>query len=120
STAIKVHMVNSGNLCELVMATPGGQVEYAGDVHIDGVPGTAAPIACNYLDIAGSACGALLPTGRVADEIEGVAVTCIDNGMPVVVLRAADLGVTGYESRDQLNADAKLKQRLEAIRLHAG
>ena len=72
------------------------------------------------IDVAGSACGSLLPTGNAIDEADGVAVTCIDNGMPVVVLRAEDLGKTGYESPNELDADGKLKRRLESIRLELG
>ena len=87
---------------------------------IDGVPGTSAPIRISFLDTAGSVCGTLLPTGRVVDTFDGVPVTCIDNGMPVVVIRAADLGRTGYETRDALNADAELKARIESIRRQAG
>jgi len=119
-TTVRVHMVNSGNLCALAVQTPGGSVEYAGDTAIDGVPGTAAPIVCNYLEVAGSVTGAMLPTGRVRDTADGVEVTCIDNGMPVVLLRAADLGCTGRESPDELDANAALKERLESIRLALG
>jgi 4-oxalomesaconate tautomerase len=107
-------------LCDVTLQTPEGRVTYDGAARIDGVPGTSAPIRINFLDTAGSVCGALLPTGRVVDNFDGVRVTCIDNGMPVVVIRAADLGRTGYESRDALNADTDLKARLEAIRLQAG
>jgi 4-oxalomesaconate tautomerase len=119
-TPVRVYMVNSGNRCELEIQTPNGQVEYAGDARIDGVPGTAAAIICNYSDIAGSATGALLPTGHIVDEVEGIRVTCVDNGMPVVVLRAADLGITGYESCDELNAASEFKARLEKVRLAIG
>ena len=84
------------------------------------MPGTAAPIALSFSDTAGSTCGALLPTGSAVDVVNGVRVTCIDNGMPVVVMRADDLGRTGYESRDELDADTELKARIEAIRLAAG
>jgi len=119
-TVVRIHMVNTGSLVEATVQTPGGEVAYEGAAHIDGVPGDAAPVMLNFLDVAGSTCGALLPTGRVRDEIEGIAVTCIDNGMPVVVMRADALVRTGYESRDALNADAELKARLEAIRLKAG
>jgi len=119
-TRVRVYMVNSGNRCELLMQTPNGWVEYEGDAHIDGVPGSAAPVICNYLDIAGSACGQLLPTGNQRDEILGVPVTCIDNGMPVVVIAAAELGKTGYESCADLEADDKFRARLEAIRIEAG
>ncbi len=119
-TRVRIYMVNSGNLCEVTVQTPDGRVEYQGAARIDGAPGTAAPVTCDYLDVAGSACGALLPTGRLRDRFEGVEVTCIDNGMPVVVLRAADLDISGYESAAELNANEALKQRLEAIRLQAG
>ncbi len=119
-TRVRVRMVNTGNLCELIVQTPGGRVEYSGDARIDGVPGTAAPIVCNYLDVAGSVAGSLLPTGNTIDVVDGIEVTCIDNGMPVVVLRAADLGITGYESREDLDANEELKSRLESIRLQIG
>lgn len=120
TTTVRVHMLNSGNLCELEIQTPEGQVEYRGDAKIDGVPGTSAPIICNYLDVAGSACGALLPTGNVVDVINDVPVTCIDNGMPVVVLKATDLGKTGYESCEELSNDPVFREKLEAIRLKVG
>lgn len=119
-TRARVFMTNGDSICEVVVRTPGGQVEYAGDARIDGVLGTASPVVCNYTDTAGSACGELLPTGHLVDVIDGVRVTCLDNGMPVVLLRAADLGRTGRETPAVLNADAELKTRLERIRLQAG
>lgn len=119
-TRITVNMVNSGKLCELVLHTPGGHVAYEGSARIDGVPGAAAPVICNYLDVAGSICGSLLPTGQVLDVIDGIEVTCVDNGMPVVVLRAADLAITGYETPEELESNDELRARLEAIRLQAG
>jgi 4-oxalomesaconate tautomerase len=100
--------------------TPGGRPEYDGDAAIDGVPGAAAPIPLSFADTAGSTCGALLPTGRAVDIVNGVRVTCIDNGMPVVVMRADQMGRTGYETREALDDDAELKGRVEAIRLAAG
>jgi 4-oxalomesaconate tautomerase len=119
-TTIRIHMVNSGNLCDQTVQTPGGRVSYDGAARIDGAPGTAAPVMINFLDLAGSACGSLLPTGNLVDEVDGIRVTCIDNGMPVVLMAAADLGATGYETRDELNADTALKARIEAIRLKIG
>lgn len=95
-------------------------VNYVGESRIDGVPGSASPILLHFLDVAGSSCGALLPTGRVRDRFDGVEVTCIDNGMPVILLRACDLGCTGYETREQLDNDDALKRRPESIRLQAG
>lgn len=119
-TAATIHMVNSAGLCEVTLPTPDGYVEYAGEAQVDGVPGTAAPIICNYLDVSGSATGALLPTGNVVDVVEGIEVTAVDNGMPVVIIRAADLGRTGYESKAELDADEALKSRLERLRLAIG
>ena len=113
-------MVNSDSIATATFQTPGGEVQYAGDVAIDGVPGTAAPISLAFSDTAGSTCGALLPTGQVVDTVDGVEVTCIDNGMPVVILDAADLGITGYESPETLEANLDFTERLEHIRLQAG
>lgn len=119
-TRVRVLTRNTGTVSDVEVHTPGGRVEYAGDARIDGVPGTAAPINIAFLDTAGSVCGSLLPTGRAVDRFDGVEVTCLDNGMPVVVIAATDLGVTGYEDREALNADSRLKARLESIRLQAG
>jgi len=119
-TPVKVRTLNTGTIAELLIETPGGIVNFEGDARIDGVPGTSAPIVINFLDAEGSVCGVLLPTGSVKDKIDGVDVTLIDNGMPCVVLRAADAGITGYETHDQLDRDAALKKRLEEIRIPAG
>lgn len=119
-TRVRVYLVNTGQRAVATVQTPGGRVTYAGDARIDGVPGTAAPIPLEFRDTAGSSCGALLPTGSAVDVVEGVAVTLIDNGMPCVVLKAADVGVTGYEDRETLDADTALKARIEAIRLAVG
>jgi 4-oxalomesaconate tautomerase len=120
TTTLRVLTKNTGTLSDIEVQTPGGRVEYAGSARIDGVPGTAAPVNISFLDTAGSVCGALFPTGHLIDRFDGVEVTCIDNGMPVVVMLAGDLGVTGSETRDQLNANTGLKQRIESIRLQAG
>ncbi|MBS0420926.1 MAG: 4-oxalomesaconate tautomerase [Proteobacteria bacterium] len=119
-TRVRIHMVNTESIAVAEIQTPHGRVQYSGEASIDGVPGTAAPILLDFLDIAGTSCGALLPTGNAIDVIEGVAATLIDNGMPVVVMRAADLGKTGAESPVELEADKALKTRVEAIRLEAG
>lgn len=120
ATMVRVRMENSGALCHLEMPTPGGRLQTSGDTAIDGVPGTAAPIVCNYLDIAGSSCGALQPTGRAVDDVERLEVTCVDNGMPVVVMRAQDLGLSGTESPECLDGNERLKARLETVRLAIG
>jgi 4-oxalomesaconate tautomerase len=119
-TRVRVRTLNTGTIADLLIQTPGGRVRYDGTTRIDGVPGTAAPIAVDFLDAAGSVCGALLPTGRTVDRVAGVDVTLIDNGMPCVILAAASVGRTGHEPRDQLNKDADLKARLEEIRIAAG
>jgi len=119
-TDVTIHMVNTGQLAVATVQTPGGHVQYSGNQKIDGVPGTAAAIALEFRDTAGSSCGALLPTSNLRDVINGVEVTCIDNGMPLVLMRAVDLGISGYETRAELDANADLKARVEAIRLHAG
>jgi len=119
-TTVVIYMQNTGQVAEARVRTPGGRVTYAGAAHLDGVPGTASPIPVVFRDTAGSSCGSLLPTGNAVDTIGGIAVTCIDNGMPVVILRASDLGVAGTETREQLDADVDLKAKLESIRLVAG
>jgi 4-oxalomesaconate tautomerase len=119
-TRVTIFMENTGQIAVATIATPGGTVTYEGNAKIDGVPGTAAPIPLEFRDTAGSSCGALLPSGNAVDIIEGVACTLIDNGMPCIVLKAADVGVTGYEDRDALDANDALKARIEAIRLAAG
>ncbi len=119
-TRVTIFMENTGQTAVATVATPGGKVSYDGDAHIDGVPGTASPIPLEFRNTAGSSCGALLPTGNSVDIIEGVACTLIDNGMPCVVMKASDVGATGYEDRDTLDAADALKAKIEAIRLFAG
>jgi len=120
TTAVRIHMVNTGSLAVAHVRTPQGAVEYEGEARIDGVPGTAAPIALEFLDVAGSSTGSLLPTGSVTDTFEGIEVTCIDNGMPVIIVRAADVGVTGAESPAHLEANAELVAKVERLRLGLG
>jgi len=112
--------LNTDMQCDITVRTPDGQVDYQGDACIDGVPGSAAPIAINFLDTAGSVAASLLPTGRVLDLIDGLPVTCIDNGMPMVLFRAAAVGRSGNESVDAMNVDDELKARIETLRLKAG
>ena len=119
-TEVVIYMENTGQIAVANVRTPGGKPTYAGNRAIDGVPGTASPIPIEFRDTAGSSCGALLPTGKPFDVIDGVECTLIDNGMPVVVMRAADLGIDGTESRETLDAHAELKKKLESIRLQAG
>ena len=119
-TPVRIHMRNTAEVALARVQTPEGKVSYDGRTAIDGVPGRHAALPLLFENIAGSMCGALLPTGNAVDTVEGVEVTCIDNGMPIVVLRAADFGITGQESREELDANADLKSRLEGIRLAVG
>jgi 4-oxalomesaconate tautomerase len=119
-TPVRIHMVNTASIAVAHVPTPGGRVEYEGDARIDGVPGTAAAISIDFLDVAGSSCGALFPTGNVLDRVDGLEVTCIDNGMPVVILKATDFGLTGAESPEEIEANAAVRQRVEKIRLEIG
>ena len=120
TTTLRVLTLNTGMQCDMTVQTPGGRVAYEGTARIDGVPGSAAPVEIAFLDTAGSVCASMLPTGNVRDTIDGIEVTCIDNGMPLVILRADAVGRSGYESVADLNADTALRARLESLRLACG
>ena len=127
TTTARVLTLNTGMQCDVTVPTPDGRLRYGGDARIDGVPGTAAPITINFLDTAGSVCPAPLPSGRVRDRVEvggaapfAIDATLIDNGMPMVLVRAADLGMSGYEDVAALDADKALRAALEALRLACG
>lgn len=135
TTTLRVLTLNTDMQCDITVQTPMSPagvrfVDESGETRIDGAPGTSAPIRINFLDTAGSVCNGLLPTGRVKDRIKVVPtdqlqgfepfeidVTCIDNGMPLVLFKASDMGRTGYETADEMNADTELKTRIEALRL---
>lgn len=119
-TRVRIYMENTGQVAVATVQTPGGKVNYSGKARIDGVPGTHAAVPLEFLDTAGSSCGALLPTGNATDVIDGIECTLIDNGMPVVVLRAVDMGISGTEAREELEANTSLREKLETIRLIAG
>ncbi|MBN9669405.1 4-oxalomesaconate tautomerase [Roseibium aggregatum] len=119
-TVVRIHMVNTGEVAVATVQTPEQRVSYRGSAAIDGVPGTHAPVKLMFESLAGSMCGDLLPTGNPVDRIDGIDCTLIDNGMPCVIMRAEDLGISGSESREDLDADTELKARLESIRLQAG
>jgi 4-oxalomesaconate tautomerase len=120
TTTTRIRMVNSDSVVAASFPTPGGVPTYAGSTSIAGVPGAAAAITLLFADTAGATTGRLLPTGNVRDVIGGIEASCVDNGMPVVVVRAADLGITGYEPAEQLASDADLIARVRALRLAAG
>lgn len=119
-TVVHIRNVNTDSLIEAVVETPGGSVEYDGDAVIDGVPGSAAPILLNFMDVVGSKTGALFPTGRRRERILGVEVSCVDVAMPMVLAAAEGMGVRGDESKGELDANRALLDKLEAVRLEAG
>ena len=127
-TTVNIRAVNTGarvqaqvrTRVESGVQTDRGAVVYDGDAAIDGVPGTAAPVGLSFMDTVGGATGAFLPTGAARDTIDGIAVTCMDVAMPMVIARAADFGLTGYESAAQLDADRAFFARMEALRIKAG
>ncbi|MEL6266659.1 MAG: PrpF domain-containing protein, partial [Pseudomonadota bacterium] len=119
-TTIRIRAVNTGARVVARIQTPGGAVQYEGDAAIDGVPGTAAPVALSFMDVVGGITGALLPTGNLTDEIDGIRVTCMDVTMPMVIARAEDFGLTGYETREELDANTAFYARMEPIRIEAG
>lgn len=119
-TTVRIHAVNTGARIEASVQTPGGAVSYEGDASIDGVPGTAAPIALRFLKVEGSVTGKLLPTGRLVDVIDGIEVTCMDLAMPLVIARASDFGLGGAESPAELDANRGFFGRMESVRLKAG
>ena len=120
TTQVTVFMENTGQIAVVTAQTPDGRICYDGTARIDGVPGTSAPVAIEFRDTAGSSCGALLPSGNASDWVDGTHVTMIDNGMPCVILRACDLGITGHEAPADLEANEVLRRRLENIRMKAG
>jgi len=120
TTSVRIWMENTESIATAHIQTPGGKVNYAGEARIDGVPGSHAPIDIDFEDVAGSTCGSLLPTGNVIDVVNGVEVTCIDNGMPVVCLNAADFGLTGEETPAEIESNTEVKAKIEAVRLAVG
>jgi 2-methylaconitate cis-trans-isomerase PrpF/tripartite-type tricarboxylate transporter receptor subunit TctC len=120
TTTVRVFNVNTGSRIDAVVSTPDGRVTYVGDTRIDGVAGTGAPIRLDFLDAWGATTGSVFPTGRRVDVIDGVEVTCIDAAMPLMIVRAAALGVDGHETPEELDAHPTVRQRLESLRRAAG
>lgn len=119
-TEVVIYDCNTKSKIEAVIETPGGQVNYIGDAAIDGVPGTAAPVILNFMDVVGSKTGSMIPTGHVRETIEGIEVSCFDVAMPMVLMRAKDLGLSGIEGRAEIDGNKALLARIETIRMEAG
>ncbi|KHA50572.1 4-oxalomesaconate tautomerase [Sulfitobacter geojensis] len=119
-TAVNIRAVNTEARVAAVVQTPGGKVSYQGDAQIDGVPGTSAPVALQFMETVGGVTGAFLPTGNLVDVIDGIAVTCMDVAMPMVIAKASDFGLTGYESAAELDENRSFFAKMEALRIKAG
>ncbi|NDA08698.1 MAG: 4-oxalomesaconate tautomerase, partial [Alphaproteobacteria bacterium] len=119
-TEIRIRAVNTGARIRSLVVTPQGHVTYEGDAAIDGVPGTAAPVELNFMDVAGSSTGKFLPTGNLVDTVNGVEITCMDVAMPMVMARASDFGLTGEETSEELDANRTFFDKMEEIRIKAG
>lgn len=120
TTTVRIHNVNTGAKIDATVQTPNERVQYEGDTRIDGVNGTAAPILLNFLEAWGAVTGKLFPTGKRIEQIEGVDATCIDAAMPLMIIRAHSLGLTGRERPAELDANTELLARIEKMRLQAG
>ncbi|SLN35615.1 4-oxalomesaconate tautomerase [Falsiruegeria litorea R37] len=119
-TEIRIRAVNTDAQVVAKVQTPGGKLAYEGDAEIAGVPGTSAPVQLSFMGVVGSSTGAFLPTGNLRDTVDGIEVTCMDVAMPLVIARAEDFGLTGYESAEELDANRAFFDRMEAMRLEAG
>ncbi|MEO1248381.1 MAG: 4-oxalomesaconate tautomerase [Pseudomonadota bacterium] len=119
-TDVNIRAVNTGARVTASIKTPRGAIAYEGETAIDGVPGTASPIGLRFMDVVGGVTGSLFPTGHRQDTIEGITVSCMDVAMPMVIARADDFGLTGYEGAAELDDNAAFLARMEAVRLVAG
>lgn len=119
-TDVNILSTNTGAKVVAQVQTPNGVLDYSGDMALDGVPGTAAPVALNFMEVAGSSTGKFLPTSNLMDKVEGIDVTCMDVAMPMAIARASDFGLTGYESREELDENKAFFAEMEKVRQAAG
>jgi 4-oxalomesaconate tautomerase len=119
-TKVMIYNINTKSIIEEIVQTPNGKVEYNGTMHIDGVPGTAAPVAMYLFDQVGGKTGKLMPTGKIKEQIQGIDVTLLDAGSTMVLMKASDLGMDGTEGEDFFKKNTALMAKIEKIRLEAG
>lgn len=117
---VRIHQVNTKKIIHARFPVKGGKAVVTGDYAIAGVAGTGARIRLDFLSPGGTQTGALLPTGSVVDEIEGLPCTLIDAANPAVFFAAADFGLTGEEGPDAIEAVPGLMARLDVLRRLAG
>lgn len=118
-TKLRIFNINTNAIIEASIQTPGGEVIFEGDVAIDGVPGTAAPIELFFTGLVGTRTGKLLPTGSPRDIIEGIEVSCLDAAVPMIITRAGEMGLTGYETPAEIDANRGFFEKLEQVRVAA-
>ncbi len=119
-TAVSIRALNTGACVRAIVQTPDRKVCYEGAYAIDGVPGTAAPIALEFTDIVGSKTKGLLPTGCAQETIEGIPVTCMDVAVPMVIARAESFGLSGHESSEELDGRKDFLTKMQAVRRQGG
>lgn len=120
TTTVRVRNTNTSVIADFRVRTPDGTTRIPADTEIPGVAGAFPGVELSLRQPVGAKTGALLPTGAVRDTIDGIDVSCVDVAVPMIIIRAADLGVTGRESVAELEADTALKGRLRGIWTQAG
>jgi hypothetical protein len=118
-TLVRIHNTNTKKLIVAHVPVAGGEARVAGDFELPGVAGRGARIALDFVDPGGAGTGRLLPTGRPVDRIDGIEASLVDATNAVVFVRARDLGITGTEMPQAIDADRALSARLEQLRVAA-
>jgi 2-methylaconitate cis-trans-isomerase PrpF len=122
STTVRIFNTNTRKVIRATFPLDGEQARYDGDLVIPGVAGTGAPVRLDFVDPGGAASGKLLPSGNVVDRLDVPGVGPIDASLvdaanPAVFLRAADIGLAGTELPDQIEANPKIMQLIDDIRV---
>ena len=121
---VRIHNTNTKKIIHALFSIDDGLAAVDGDLAIPGVSGTGAPVKLEFRDPGGATTGKLLPTGNAVDmlDVPGVGkirVSLVDAANATVWVRAQDLGVTGIELPEALEANVPVMQKLEAIRVAA-
>ena len=120
-TTVRIFNTNTDKVIAADVKTEGGKVVYQGDFKIAGVPVSASPIKLKFIDPAGTLKKGLLPTGKAVDVLEvpgmgSIEVSIIDAANPLVFVKAEDLGLSGKELPEEINADEEKLELLETVR----